>query len=375
MPASTPFVAIHHFAAVHAAGHPGAQIEPIRTAVPNFREWFRSRGTAVAFHSFDLITLPYPVRYGLWRAARSPAPFLWFTNRMFLVQWRAEGRLWTLLNEPTDYELAANTPYFAGLARRFGQFLAQRVLTRRHGTVAGHLAAAGLTPADVDFITFDHLHTQDVRRWLGTTRPQADLSPERPLPALFPRARLIVQRREWAALSCLHPLQQAWYQPESFRDLPPERLILIDGDVLLGPGVALLLTPGHTHGNQSLVVNTESGIWVCSENAVAAECYAPEWSEIPGLRRYARETGLAVVLNANTIEATARQYNSMLLEKWLADSSARDPRFPQCFPTSELTPHLLSPGTRPTFQHRRVACGQIQRAGAGRPAVAADGGW
>lgn len=364
-----PFVSLSHSREARAAEHPGAQLELLRAAAPRFREWFKAQGQVTAFRSYDLITLPYPVRFGLWRAAATPAPYLWFTNRMFIVQWRTQGRIWTLLNEPTDHALGANTPYFAGLARRAGRFLSEKVLTTVHGTVEDHLSAAGLTPADVDFITFDHLHTQDVRRWLGTTLPQPDISPDRALEAVFPNARLIVQRREWETLSSLHPLQRAWYQPETYRDLPPERLLLVEGDLLLGPGAALLLTPGHTHGNQSLVVNTESGIWVSSENAVAAECYVPAESRIPGLRRYAAETGLDVVLNANTIEATAQQYNSMMLEKWLADPCRSDPRFPQVFPSSELTPSLLSPGTRPTFAHRSVAFGRVEA-----PRSAGEGG-
>ncbi len=365
------FEAIPHFKEAHGVEHPGAQLEAIRQAVPAFKAWFSAKGTAAAFRSCDLITLPYPVRFGLWRAAMTPAPYLWFTNRMFIVQWESGGRRWTLLSEPTDFELGANTPYFAGLARRFGDFLSNRVLSRRHKTVIQHLAEVGLSPDEIDFITFDHLHTQDVRRWLGTTRPQADISPSRPLEPLFPNARLIVQRLEWESLACLHPLQRAWYQPETYRDIPPSRVLQVEGDLLLGPGVALMFTPGHTCGNHSLVVNTESGIWVSSENGVAAECYAPEASRIPGLRRYAREKQLEIVLNANTIESTARQYNSMMQEKWVADPSKVDPRFPQVFPSSELSPSPLSPGTAPTFRHRSVSFGELKSRVAGQKGGAA----
>jgi len=170
-----------------------------------------------------------------------------------------------------------------------------------------HLAAAGIGPEEVDYLVFDHLHTQDVRRWLGTTAPQPDLGTEAPMVAALPNARLIVQRHELEAMADLHPLQKPWYQAETYRDLPPESLWPIDDDTLVGPGVALLSTPGHVTGNQTLVLNTDSGIWASSENALAAECLWPENSRIPGLAKSAGRWQREVILNANTLETTAAQ--------------------------------------------------------------------
>jgi glyoxylase-like metal-dependent hydrolase (beta-lactamase superfamily II) len=285
---------------------------------------------------------------GLWRAALTPAPFLAITNRMLIVRWMEGNRRRTLLFDPTDVELAARTPYFAELDRKTPSFLRRATVTQ-HGTVLGRLAEAGIRPEEVDYIAYDHLHTQDVRRLLGTARPQADLGGV-VAPAL-PNARLVVQRAELAALRDLHPLQRPWYQPEAYRDLRPESLAIIDGDVLLGPGVALLSTPGHTTGNQTLVLHTRSGIWACSENAIAAECLTPEHSKIPGVAAWARRWGQEVILNANTLEESARQYNSMMLEKHLVDRAESDARFLQFFPTSELTRTPLAPGAGPTFTH------------------------
>src|SRR3712207_1363188 len=221
---------------------------------------------------------------------------------------RARGRARRqLLWEPSDVELDANTPYFADLAARMPDRL-RSVAVNEHADVPTALARLGVRPDDVDYLAFDHLHTQDVRRWLGTTRPQPDISPDEPVPALFPRARLLVQRREVAAMADLHPLERAWYQPQTVVDLPPDRLLPLDGDVLLGPGIALLATPGHVTGNQTLVLSTSTGIWATSENAIAAECLTPEHSRIPGVAAWARRWEQEVVLNANTIETTAEQY-------------------------------------------------------------------
>ncbi len=196
---------------------------------------------------------------------------------------------------------------------------------------------------------FDHLHTQDLRRWIGTTAPQADLGGQPR--AAFPNAKVIVQRDELAAMADLHPLQRPWYQPAAYADVPPEAFLPIDGSVVLGPGVAVVKTPGHVFGNQSLVLNTSTGIWVSSENVIAAEALTPEHSALPGLAKWSRRWQQEVVLNANTIETTADQYNSVVLEKTLADRSQADPRFPQFFPSSELTGAWTNPGTGPTFVH------------------------
>jgi len=350
---------IEHFAQADAAEQSGAQLRIIREAAPRFREWFASTGTPDYAGTFDLVSLPYPTKFGLWRAALSPSPFLTITNRLIVLRWKdAESRTRTLLFEPSDVALDANTPYFKGLRESMpSQF--ERFSVRYHATVEETLRRLGIRPEEVDYITFDHLHTQDVRRWLGTTAPQPDISPAKPLQPYFPNATMIVQRREMEAIAELHPLQRPWFQPETYADLRREAILEISGDVLLGPGVALLSTPGHTPGNQSLTVNTSTGIWCSSENAIAAECMTPEESSIPGVRRWARRWGQELIINANTIENTAQQYNSMVKEKSVVDRSRVDPRFLQFFPSSELTRNRLNPGTQPTFNHFAITHGSL----------------
>ncbi|MEN1966694.1 hypothetical protein WMZ97_01345 [Lentibacillus sp. N15] len=355
------FQRIPHFEEAHADPNPGRQLKKIKEAVPAFKKWFKTTGKASAFHSYDLVTVPWEVQYGLWRAKKSLSPFLWFKNRMFIVQWEAEGRTWTLLNEPTEADLSAETPYFAASVKKFGEFVSKKVVSKFHGTVEEYLKQAGLKPEDVDFITYDHLHTQDVRRWIGTTKPQADISPNEPIKPYFPNAKLIVQQKEWDILPHLHPLQTIWYQPEQFEDIPEDRLLFTEGDVLLGSGVMLMFTPGHTLGNHSLVVNTDTGIWVSSENGIAAECYAPAESGVRALRSYAKKTGFDVVINGNTLEETARQYNSMVQEKLVADPSKENPRLPQIFPSSEWSPRFPLIGPKPSFRQKKVAFGTIKR--------------
>ncbi len=360
LPPHAEIKAISHFVAVSSERQPGRQLELIRQAAPAFRDWFSSTGMPDWIGTFDLVSLPYPTRFGLFRAAMTPAPYLSLTHRLVVVRWHdSDGRQRTLLFEPTDVELARRTPYFARL-RELIPNVVERAFVRPFGDVITHLRSVGIEAKDVDFITFDHLHTQDIRRWIGTTEPARDVASGGAIQPLLPNAKLIVQRDELDSLNALHPLQVPWYQPHTYKALRQEAITVIDGDVLLGPGVALLSTPGHTAGNQTLVINTETGIWASSENVIAAECLTPEHSRIAGMSRYARTWGQEVVLNANTLEDTARQYNSCVLEKLIVDPSRADLRFLQFMPSSELTSNPFSPGTSPTFTHSGIFHGTLR---------------
>ena len=333
-------------------GGPGARLTAVRAQAEAFRREFPSTGVPASVDTCDLITLPYPTRFGLLRASRAIAPFLSITNRMLVIRWiESDGRRRTMLFEPSDHERGRFTPYFDRLAERTPDVVSRRMLTE-HGTVPGHLNHLGIPLDEVDYLMFDHLHTQDLRRWVGTTVHQDDLGTQ-PAP-LFPNAKVIVQRDELVGMADLHPLQRPWYQPAAYRDVPPEAFMPIDGSVVLGPGIAVVKTPGHVFGNQSLVLNTATGIWVSSENVIAAEALTPEHSRLPGIAKWSKEWQHEVVLNANTIETTADQYNSTILEKTLADRSQVDSRFLQFFPSSELTGAWTSPGIRPTFAHGQV---------------------
>jgi hypothetical protein len=277
---------------------------------------------------------------------------------VFIVQWTgADGAVRTLLAEPTDHERGDATPFFADArkqVRRFGPWLEQRMVDR-HATVLEVCATAGIDPADVDYLSFDHLHTQDVRRLIGTTRDNHE--------PWFPNARLVVQRAELAHLvdHGIHPFQQRFFQPPDRYDaLPPDRLLEVDGDVLLGPGVALMRTPGHTLGNHTLVANTaERGIFTSSENGISADSYAPLQSRIPGVRRWARRWGYEVVMNFNTPEYASLQYNSMVKERLVADPVPGRAGFRQVVPSSELVHHPLAPGIRPTLVHGDLTIGRL----------------
>jgi glyoxylase-like metal-dependent hydrolase (beta-lactamase superfamily II) len=321
---------------------PGAKVEALRTAGRALHDRLRAGRPARSVRTFSIVTFPYPTKYALGGAARSLAPYIMMTNRMQLVVFdTAEGPKRLLVN-PSDWERNEATPFFQSLMPRYGRSLARKAIGTFHGDVPDHLQRAGVRPEEIDYVTFDHLHTQDCRRLLGEWAPRAKL--------LAMRAELEIYRR-------LHPLQRMWYLPDALDGIPQDRIVALDGDVQLGDGVALVATPGHTWGNHTIVLHTDRGLWTISENGVACDNYAPERSRIAGVAKHARSGGYEVLLNANTREGTLDQYASMVLEGALADRVPDAPEFPQHFSSSEMTPSLLAPGLSPTYSHGAITQG------------------
>jgi hypothetical protein len=360
-PAAPTFERMDSFRGSSECTAVGDQLRLVREEARRFRAAFTATGAPEYVESFDLALVPYPTEFGFFRVKSRAFPLLTFTNRLLVVRWRERsGARKTLLWEPSDVALGRSTPFFAALSARTPRFL-EGLGFRHYADPIDHLRRIGIDPGEVDYLAFDHLHTQDCRRLVGTNGPAADLSPAAPVAPLFPNAKLVVQRAEWDLVQSMHPWQARWYQPQTYTDLRHGTVQLIEGDVLLGPGVALLSTPGHSSGMMSLAMSTSTGIWASSENVIAAEMLTPEHSRIPGVRKAAEEWGLEVILNGNTIEHTAQQYNSIIKEKSVVDRSAVDDRFLQFLPTSELTRNPLMYGTSPTFTVGRLLHGKLER--------------
>ena len=316
----------------------GARLDAVRAGALLLKARLHGGPTVKRVRTCDLITLPYPTRYGLCDAATSLLPFLLITNRMQVVTLRCDEGEKILLVNPSDHERDAETPYFKRLAERLPQFL-DRLVVKRHSTVPARLAETGVLGEDVDYITYDHLHTQDLRRVMLEW---------------CPRAKLLVNREELAIFSRLHPLQRDWFIADALAGIPAERLVALDHDVMVGEGVALVRTPGHTIGNHSIVLHTDNGVWTISENGISADNYSPERSAIGGIAASARNAGVDVILNANTREHSLDQYTSMILEKTLADVCGDGSGYVQCFPSSELTGSAMMPGLAPTYGFGKI---------------------
>jgi hypothetical protein len=155
-------------------------------------------------------------------------------------------------------------------------------------------------------------------------------------------------------------MQWFWYVEGALDGIAEDRLVQLDGDVELGRGVSIVWTPGHTDGNHSLVINTPDGVWVSSENGVAPDNWQPELSKIPGVRDYAVSQRREICPNANTLEDSIDQYDSMVKEKTLADYSPRAPEWKQILPSSELVTWKRQWPVVPTHQHGPLSYGTIR---------------
>eukprot|EP00002_Diphylleia_rotans_P028064 TRINITY_DN5656_c0_g1_i2.p1 TRINITY_DN5656_c0_g1~~TRINITY_DN5656_c0_g1_i2.p1 ORF type:complete len:366 (+),score=61.73 TRINITY_DN5656_c0_g1_i2:62-1159(+) len=342
------------FANARTSPSPQQRVKDMKRAAQSFRERVL-RGKPVPYYeSFDLIRAPYPTKYGLRDAYNGFSPFLHILNRMFLVQFRTSEGLKTMIVSPSDVDGGnRDTPYFKRLGDMSSRVPVVRdylpgILAPIYGTVDKYLEQLGIDPAEIDYITYDHLHTQDLRKWLGTTDK----------PGYFPRAKLLVTRQEWDSTKELTPLQADWYCPGGIQGVSEDRVILFDKDIMLGEGVFLICTPGHTEGNHSIVVHTDEGLMVTSENGIGCDSYAPLKSNIPGVRDYAVAVGTEVIPNGNTLERALDQYISMIQEKEIAGPSVRNSDFPNMLCSSELASYWLFPRIHPTFAFGAVHFGK-----------------
>jgi hypothetical protein len=327
-----------------------ARVEDTRAAAKTFRESFVAGPKVKFFQSFDLVRVPYPTRYGFRNAFSRErwVEFMMITNRIFVVQFDSPDGLKTMLVSPSDHERNGETPFFRRIQDETPQFVQNRIITR-YTSAPEVVASLGLKPEDIDYITYDHLHTQDVRRWLGTENE----------PAIFPNAKLIVHHREVENARDLNPYQQDWYCPNGTVGVSEDKILRFEGSISLGDGVALIHTPGHTEGNHSIVINTDEGPWVISENGISVDSYAPKLSTAAGVAKYAETINTEVIINANTLENSIDQYISMVQEATIAGPSQRDGRYPNMFPSSEMNKFWLFPGTKPSFVVGAAKHGEI----------------
>jgi hypothetical protein len=342
----------HEFDEANSTWPRGDRVEAIRDAAADFRRRFKEQGQVRAVRTVDLVAAGYPTKFAFAGAAIGPNPYISILNRLAIVQFEDfEGELRTLAWEPTVPEGSAEAPFYAQLQERTPDFLAP-VFASYYHTVGEALELLGLRPEDVDYVAFDHLHVQDPRMLMGTT--DGEFAP------YFPNAKFLNQRLEVDTFRSPHPMQWAWYVEGGMENVIEDNHVLLDGDVELGPGVALVWTPGHTDGNQSLCINTPDGIWVSSENGMCADSWHPHLSRIPGIRRYAEFWNREVVLNSNTLEDSIDQYDSMVKEKALADQNRLDPRFANVFPSSEMVGWKRQWPVVPTFTYGGINYGRIE---------------
>lgn len=275
--------------------NPARRLDSIRARARDLQREFLKKPPIRAMRSFDLVSFPFLSDIVFWRAnfaknhpLRSPGvlkPVAMVVDyRMILFEDASGKRL--LLNP------LASDPDKIGIYRFFGK----RLL--RHEAVERHLASVALEPDDIDWVAVDHLHLQD----LGA------------LQRLFPRAEILVQQSELDWARNLHPVDELFF----CRGGADVDVAGLRGAREIGESLALLPTPGHTPGHQTLVVRIPEGVATFGENGVSVDNYYPEDSGIEGVPEFARDARQEVLPIANTFWSAQAQYDSMILEKNLA---------------------------------------------------------
>jgi glyoxylase-like metal-dependent hydrolase (beta-lactamase superfamily II) len=145
----------------------------------------------------------------------------------------------------------------------------------RRGTYLDDLAAAGVTPADVDYVVCTHLHVDHVG-W--NTRLDAGPGGGRArwVPT-FPRARYIFAGQEWdywrhekdlCIADSVLPVVEA------------DRAMLVDSDHVIDPWLQLEPSPGHTPGHVCVHLSASGGeaVFIGDLMHRPVQVAEPQWS-------------------------------------------------------------------------------------------------
>jgi len=139
----------------------------------------------------------------------------------------------------------------AGCGDKMDAKLAQIYKLDRRYHLDHALAAAGLSPDDIDLVVASHLHFDHVG---GFTKIGKDGS----VVPRFPKARYIAHRAEWEDATHPHERNRASYLQENFVPLKDAGVLtLVDDAAEIIPGVRYRRSGGHTQHHQ--VVMIESG--------------------------------------------------------------------------------------------------------------------
>lgn len=133
-------------------------------------------------------------------------------------------------------------------------FLQRGIPSRRIQPLEAGLSQLGLGVEDIDLVIQTHLHHDHVAE-----------------AHKLPKARFLVQRKELEFAENPHPVVAALYG-KFFEGLNFE---VIDGDKEVCDGVAVLETPGHTVGSQSVAVKTTQGTAIISGLCTIQQNFEP----------------------------------------------------------------------------------------------------
>jgi len=129
-------------------------------------------------------------------------------------------------------------------------------------TVEEGLASFGKKPEDIRHLILTHLHFDHALN-----------------ACLFHNATVYVQKTEWEYQNHPHPLSGRSYDPAFTRGM---KVVQLDGEAEIVPGVRVFPVPGHTPGAQAVEIDTERGRAVISGFCCTEEVFRRK-NTIPGI--------------------------------------------------------------------------------------------
>lgn len=135
-------------------------------------------------------------------------------------------------------------------------------------TLPEGLAKLGVKPEEIDILILTHLHLDHI----AYVRE-------------FPNARILVQKVEVEFAKNPHPMDR-FYDFSAVEGLDME---ILDGDAQITSHIRVMLTPGHTVGGQSVILESEAGNVVVTGFCCIEDNFHPEKANskleviVPGL--------------------------------------------------------------------------------------------
>jgi glyoxylase-like metal-dependent hydrolase (beta-lactamase superfamily II) len=170
---------------------------------------------------------------------------------------------------------------------------------RQPAKLIENLAAAGISPDQIDIVVNTHLHF-DHCGW-NTVRQNGGVV------ATFPRAKYYVQQGEWEHARAQHIRDSVSYISDNYDPLIQSgQMQLLRGDQEIVPGVSVQVFPGHTAHMQAVVVSSGG----------QTACYISDL--IPTSAHIELTWVMAFDLSPiSSIDNRRRYYERALPEKWL----------------------------------------------------------
>ncbi|HBM15913.1 MAG TPA: hypothetical protein DD381_06175 [Lentisphaeria bacterium] len=104
--------------------------------------------------------------------------------------------------------------------------------------------AAGITPEDIDYVIFTHLHWDHMGDTLRA----------------FKKAKFVVQKEQWNFMLNCRDDQEIFYHTSRIicqdKAISPDRWVFVAGKTQLLPGITLIPTPGHSPAHQCVLIDT-----------------------------------------------------------------------------------------------------------------------